>query len=415
MPNFRKVGLDFTDGVRAPHYTNGRLLTAEDLQYDQQATLKRLDDLGRGAGYGIIEGFNVSALAGNTQLQVTAGLGLNRKGNIVQLIADTVNLPIQPITEDQASLRRGSRFEACHGDDATPTSTIDDGAYLLTVSPLAQLEGSVPRKTCDGTETALCANQWEVEGVEFKIIRLTKYRAPTGNRAKRNRNLLAHWFYGSDNVSNLMRDPLKFAEAYTGFAEIAGDDLTECDLPLAVFYWSDNRIAFVDDWAVRRRLIHPYPGTSWRANISDQRVAEGEARFLQFQTHLASLQSFFGSNTRGLRAIDRFAYLPPVGIVPVNPFELVITDVFETILKQDETLQSRIIENELRVSDVLEKVRRDILDQFGDANVFRLETFFEGLLPKTYEIAHEDFVHDRLHQSWVQPPIPMPPPTAQGG
>lgn len=409
MANFRKIGTDFSDGLRAPHYTNGRLLTAEDLQSDQQATLARLAEMGRGVGYGIIDGFVVTAVANNSQLRVTRGLGINRKGDVIQLSADSVDLPIQPITASGDPRRAAGRFEACQGEGATPTTTIDSGAYLLTVAPLAQLEGAIARQSCDGTETANCANQWEVEGVEFKIIRLTGYQAPTGNRAARNRNLLAHWFYGSDKISTLMRDPLQFAAAYSGFAQMAAEDFTECDLPLAVFYWVNNQLDFVDIWAVRRRLSHPYPASAWSANISDRRVAEGEARFLQFQTDLTSLQTLFGSKTQAVRAIDRFGYLPPVGFVPVNPFELIVTDVFEQELTDEQ--KKRIQAHELSEAQVLDNVRAGVLDQWGAKNVFNLENFFEGLLPKTYSIVHEDNVHDRLHQSWVQPPISMPPPT----
>jgi len=261
MANFRNIGADFSAGLRAPHYTNGRLLTAEDLQRDQEAILDRLAQLGKGAGYGVIEGFRVTAVSASRSLQVSGGTGINRRGDVVRLAAESVTLPVQPITDDGADVRRSGRFEACVGDDATPSATLDDGAYLLTVAPLARLEGFVPRQSCDGAETATCANQWEVEGVEFKIIRLTEYKAPTGNRRDRNRNLLAHWFYGSVALSQLMCNPFDFDQAYSGFANIAAADLTECDLPLAAFFWADDRIDFVEEWAARRRIHHPYPGS----------------------------------------------------------------------------------------------------------------------------------------------------------
>lgn len=407
MANFRKIGTDFTEGLRAPHYTNGRLLTAEDLQQEQQTQLEKLAHLGKAAGYGIVEGFQVSAVSNNSALKVTAGLGLNRKGHLVQLAADSVTLPVQPVTDEDGSLRRSSRFEEC--DDADdPTPTITSGAYLLTVSPLAQLEGSVPRKACDGTSTSTCANQWEVEGVEFKIIRLTDYKAPTGSRAGRNRNLLAHYFYGSDNIMELMHDPLQFPANYTGFSELSAEDFNECDLPLAVFYWSSNKIAFIDGWAVRRRLIHPYPAKKWTANISDRRQAEGQARFLQFQDHITDLQSQFGSQTDTIRAIDQFGYLPPVGILPVNPFELIVTDVFLSSITLEQ--KTRIAREEISLSDVLDHVRTAVLGALGSDDVFSLERFFGDFLPERYLIVHEDVIHDRLHQSWVQPPILLPPP-----
>jgi hypothetical protein len=413
MANFRTIGTDFSEGLKAPHYTNGRLLTAEDLQQEQRAGLERLAQTGRAAGYGIVEGFQVTAAAGKTALKVTAGLGLNRLGQVIHLAADSVTLPVQPVASGEEPLRRAGRFEACAEPEGDQPPTTAAGAYLLTAAPLAQLEGFVPRKACDGTSTATCANQWEVEGVEFKIIRLVNYSPPTGNRANRNRNLLAHWFYGSQEITGLMRDPLQFPAAYTGFSDIAADDFTLCDLPLAVFFWANNQIRFIDQWAVRRRLIHPYPSAKWAANISDQRLAEGQARFLQFQEQAADLQAEYGPQTDTLRAVDHFGYLPPVGILPVNPFELIITDIFEATLSEQQ--MRLIIEFKLTVAQVLERVRTGVLNSLGDKNAFSLEAFFGELLPPEYQIVHEDFVHDRLHQSWVQPPIVLPPPPSPPG
>ena len=48
---------NFNGGLQAPHYFNGRLLSAEDLQADQSATLTHESWLGRASGHGVIEGF----------------------------------------------------------------------------------------------------------------------------------------------------------------------------------------------------------------------------------------------------------------------------------------------------------------------------------------------------------------------
>jgi len=408
MANFRTLGADFSAGLRAPHYTNGRLLTAEDLQQEQRTELERLAQVGRAAGYGVVEGFEVTAVANKTALRVSAGLGLNGKGQVVHLAAANVTLPIQPVVDDDSPIRRSGRFEPCTGTEGEEPPAAAAGAYLLTAAPLAQLEGFVPRQACDGTGTSTCANQWEVEGVEFKIIRLAAYQPPTGSRANRNRNLLAHWFYGSDEIVTLMRDPFQFDDSYTGFSRIAAEDFTVCDLPLAVFFWSGSQITFVDQWAVRRRLVHPYPATKWSANLSDQRLAEGQARFLQFQAEAADLQAAFGPQTDTLRAVDHFGYLPPVGILPVNPFELIVADIFDAALSERQT--GLIHQLGLTVAQVLERVRSGVLNSLGDNRAYSLERFFGELLPPQYSIVHEDFVHDRLHQSWVQPPIPLPPP-----
>lgn len=412
MANFRTLGTDFTAGLRAPHYTNGRLLTAEDLQQEQRTELARLAQLGQAAGYGIVEGFDVTAAAGGTALRVGAGLGLNRKGQIVHLAAagseGSLTLPVNPVASAEPTGCRSGRFEACTGAEGEPAPITAAGAYLLTAAPLARLEGFVPRKACDGTGTSTCANQWEIEGVEFKIILLPEYQPPTGSRVNRNRNLLAHWFYGSDEIVTLMRDPLHFDDSYTGFDRIAAADFTSCDLPLAVFFWSGRQIAFVDQWAVRRRLVHPYPAPKWGANLSDQRQAEGQARFLQFQQQVVDLQAASGPQTDTLRAIDHFGYLPPVGILPVNPFELIVADVFDAALSERQKVL--IQRMGFTVAQVLERVRDGVLNSLGDSSAYSLDHFFGNLLPRQYSIVHEDYVHDRLHQSWVQPPIALPPP-----
>ncbi len=408
MANFRTIGTDFSEGVRTPYYTNGRLLTAEDLQEEQRYQVERHAHLGQAAGYGIVEGFNVTTAAGSTALTITAGMGINRHGDVIHMAADKVTLPVQPIAVDMATLHRSSRFEVCEPAGPQTPAAVTSGAYLLTARPSAQLEGFVPRKACDGTKTSTCANQWEVEGVEFRIVRLDKYKSPTGSQVNRNRNLLAHWFYGSDDIINLMRDPLQFPANYSGFSEIAAVDFNECDLPLAVFNWAGSKISFVDEWSVRRRPVHAYPGNQWAANISDQRTAEGQARFLQFQEHAADLQVQFGSKTRSVKAVDRFAYLPPAGILPVNPFELVVADIFdERILERQ---LAEIEERGLEKSEVLEQVRAGVLGSLGSENAYNLDVFFGNLLAPDYQIVHEDYIHDRLHQSWIQPPILLPPP-----
>lgn len=416
MVKFRNLGTDFTDGLQTPHYTNGRLLTAEDLQREQQAALERLSQLGTGFTAGVIDGFRVTMVAGRTGLQVTAGTGINRNGDVVRLNAKTIALPVQPIPVDaNAPVRRSARFEGCEGDPSQPgTAPVASGAYLLTAAPLAQLAGVAPRQAPDGTETATCANQWEVEGVAFKMIRLDTYQRPTGTRSNRNRNLLAHWFYGSSKINRLMLDLFDFDPNYAGFSDIPPEDYTPCDVPLAVFFWENSRISFVDEWAVRRRLSHPYPEKPWTANLSDRRVAEGEARFLQFQEHLDDLRASGGNTVNSIRAADHFAYLPPVGFLPVNPFELIVDDVFDDTLSERQ--QGLIAQFDLSVSQVRERVRTTVINSLGSNTLFRLDRFFGDYLPDNYQIVHEDEIHERLQLSWVKPPITLPaPPASQSG
>ncbi len=207
-----------------------------------------------------------------------------------------------------------------------------------------------------------------------------------------------------------MHNPFEFDPAYNGFSKIAAADLDECDLPLAAFYWADNQISFVEEWAARRRLIHPYPASAWKANISDQRVAEGEARFVQFQTETADLQQRFGTKTGDIRAATHFAYLPPVGLLPVNPYELILVDAFAASLSEEQ--ERAIAQFKLSNSQVFNRVRAGVLAASDQGAIFNLEHFFGDYLPDEYTIVQEDEIHNRLHQSWVQPAIQLPAPSA---
>jgi len=91
--------------------------------------------------------------------------------------------------------------------------------------------------------------------------------------------------------------------------------LTDCDVPLAVLYWTlTGGVIFVDLWSVRRPPTRSGSG-GWSSFVSDRRQHEGEAMFLQFQEHIGSMRRS-GANLRLLSATENFQYLPPVGVIP---------------------------------------------------------------------------------------------------
>ena len=71
------LGESFLAGLRAPFYANGRLLTAEDLRADQEATHGRLGLLGQAVGAGVARGLEVTQVANN--LRETPGRGVHRR------------------------------------------------------------------------------------------------------------------------------------------------------------------------------------------------------------------------------------------------------------------------------------------------------------------------------------------------
>ena len=363
MSNSQFLDTNFNGGLQAPHYFNGRLLTAEDLKTDQQAVLTREAWLGQASGYGVIEGLIVSQVD-STSLKVAAGLGLNRQGQVIHLPSDTTlqlflqaanNAPI-----DDAGHFKNCDFSAIGGGN----TVVSDGAYLLTVIPASRLDGLAPMKAAAGsTAPPGCASKSEIEGLQFKAIRLTAFEAEVTDITDINRqNLLAHWCYGSKHLPDLARDPFHFSSNFGGLDGLDLADLTLCDLPLAVFYWLNGTLVFVDAWSARRRLIRPdaldetqdsvvvgggfsfprlrerfafvgaatmfspsaflsrsliqHKTRTWKGILSDKRVAEGQARFLQFQAQIDSLIAT--GKIRQVDARDYFPFMPPAGFLPVS-------------------------------------------------------------------------------------------------
>lgn len=318
MSNSQLVGTSFIDGLRAPHYINGRLLAAEDLKADQEATLTRMAWVGKAAGYGIVEGLVVEQ-SGN-DLRVQKGLGLNREGQPVRLPGPiTLSLQLPP---DEQVVDDAGRFHTCTLKPGG-VAGIGGGAYLLTALPVSRLEGSAPLKGSAGSAISPgCAARWEVEGLQFKAIRLAGFpdSAPANDKHEisKLRSRLAHWCYGSEALKALPFDPLHFAANYTGLSQIDPADMSPCDLPLAVFYWTGSSLTFVDAWSARRRLIHPEPLGGWYGVLDDRRAADGQARFVQFQAHLDALATEFKVSPPTVSATGYFEWLPPVGFLPLG-------------------------------------------------------------------------------------------------
>lgn len=314
------VGSDFTNGALLPNYVNGRLLVAEDLATAQTSLRLRDTRIGEAAGAGIVRGLWVAGLG--TKLKVDPGLALARSGSPV-LVASTVVLELSFAITGPGT--NPADFACC---TTTTTdgegSALTSGIYVLAARPACKLEGSSPLAPAPGqTLSPCCAAQWQVEGVEFRVIALPidevidDIDVTPDNR----RNLVAHWCFGTAQLSQLGADPFSFDPAYGGLDSLDPADLTAYDVPLAVFGWDGSTVADLDNWSVRRRVTETDPGPSeWSVTTSDRRVAEGQARFRQFQDQAEGLVS--GSQAASAIAHDHFGLLPPVGFLPVHNGDL---------------------------------------------------------------------------------------------
>jgi hypothetical protein len=92
--------------------------------------------------------------------------------------------------------------------------------------------------------------------------------------------------------------------------------LTDCDVPLAIFYWTlGGGVKFIDLWSARRSPTRINLTGGWSHFVDDRSEREGEARFLQFQGQITELLHA-AANPRLVTAADHFRYLPAVGVIP---------------------------------------------------------------------------------------------------
>jgi hypothetical protein len=87
-------------------------------------------------------------------------------------------------------------------------------------------------------------------------------------------------------------------------------------VPLALLDWRLDGLAWLDNWAVRRRPAPPPTAEAWPTLSAGRRRAEAEAILFQFQDQLAELLRT-APNPAAIRARDSFRWLPPAGLVPL--------------------------------------------------------------------------------------------------
>jgi hypothetical protein len=305
--------------VRSIAYFNGRLLSAEDLRQDREAGRELLRRLGRSLGDGIafglevIEATGVSAAAAPV-VRVASGLALNRAGHTLALpSAVDLRLTRSP-TATPADTEGG--FAECEPGAAPPPGNA--GLLLLVICPARRNEGQAPVSGLSGA-IASCNSRYVVEGVRFRTIPLpltfAEFKEP-----ERLRNDAAYRCFGvtSADYLNRFRDPLGAVTNNYGVVDVlrAAKVLTDCDVPLALIRLTAGGIAFVDTWAVRRRIAQPDAGPPGPFP-TDRRIAEGEAMIAQFGAQIRDLLAKSVAPD-AIEARTHFRRLPPAGLLPLR-------------------------------------------------------------------------------------------------
>lgn len=343
-----------------PHFFNGRLLTALALQEVQNANRQQHRQLGKAIGAGVAYGLQVSLMddgsgGGTPVVSVAPGLAINPAGQPLDLpsrVDVRLELPGEPPPAEAGLFKTCEPLE----NGLAPPGK---GAYVLAVRPASGYHGFVPRvRFSDNGRGEGCGRRYALEGVQFHLEELPvsmmrglsqdtrndldalvqdidelRFRPDAAGVAERRaklsrlRNWLAHACLGTEEVARFARDPFRQTNGQPFYANYGAVDalrtagsLTDCDVPLALIYWKNDGVHFVDMWSVRRQLVPPSRSTVWPLATDERRMAEGEAAFLQFQEQMNDLlqSNLSQSVLASIRAIDYARYLPAAGLVALG-------------------------------------------------------------------------------------------------
>jgi hypothetical protein len=307
-------------GIRSINFFNGRLLTAEDMTAEQ--TTRRAADarLGKALGAGIAYGLEVTQSVANATapiVTVQPGLAISASGQALSLSeAADVALARPPVDFSPAT---GAVFKDCQPPQPG-TYLVDEGVYLLVMSPASATEGRAPVNGL-GTCSDGCNAAYKVEGVQFRLVPLSPASDLTQPALLRNSVAYECFGYPGDTDA-LVGNPFSGTSVRTGLLDVMLRNkvgIGPCDVPLAVLFWTLPGIQYIDMWSVRRRVTEPDPSLGWPFLFGARRVSEAHAMIQQFQDQVDD--AFDNENDlSGVKAADRFAYLPPAGLLPVQSF-----------------------------------------------------------------------------------------------
>lgn len=339
------------DPIRSVNFFNGRLLTAEDLREEREASRAHRRSLGRGLGAGVVEGLWVEPVSGGDgpAVRVHAGRAVDLDGTDLWL-PKPVTLSLSAREERLVAI--APDFNVC----LPPQGTLLEGTgvYLLVMSPQATLSLDRAPKSGLGADGRVfgCEARWVLETVTFRTeyitldssllpeltpalsAELTMLEAATDEAAQSLRqNYIAHLFFGTlarrqAGIDPYATGPDGSAYARYGPVDILRDrgGLRPCDVPLAVISWRGTTLDFVDVWPVRRRSIPPVRSENRPVLGDDRRYREGEAIYLQFVEQFERTLDTT-AQPQQLRAQDYFRFLPSCGWLRVGPTGSVGIDV----------------------------------------------------------------------------------------
>jgi hypothetical protein len=267
------------------NWFDGKLLTASDLQAEQNYFLVRQADLGRAGGSGVIDGFMVSesvdAATGADRLRIEPGEGVTDTGELVVLF--------DALTLNPADVPEMQRLDAAFGLQVIPNESgrSRTGLYIVALRPVEWTANPIGAYPTSLTGPRTVEDSTIVEGVAVSLIPYPEQ--------------------GSDETWNRRRARV----AREIFVEGRDHGLASGVLPIAMVALRGNFIEWVDPFLVRRETGAERPAGM---DFGFGARALREAHLLQYQRHLADALN--SNNDQPFLATSYLDALPPVGQFP---------------------------------------------------------------------------------------------------
>ncbi len=309
------------DSFRRLNFFSGRSLTHTALRSEQVGRSSRLAVLGRMYSSGILQGLDVEQVIlaqqsgeKQTRLHISSGMALSQNGELLSLNqnvqVDVRNLPVYaPLNVLQGS----------QAGDASNTGGVVARKLGATLAELVAANIALPSAmilvcqpvqvemrleddddACELDSEHYAYENWQqVDGFRLMLYAWPEeiLSLPVADSRWRNRLAYSIFSYQQDLAvhQGLPWEDVGVAIAMLGFAE-------------------DWQIQFVDSHALRRRggeLKRSYGGGG-----NTEKNLLWQARFEQFNAHLADTLSRATSSQQFAQAEQAFRYLPPVGVLP---------------------------------------------------------------------------------------------------
>ncbi|HEX7831709.1 MAG TPA: hypothetical protein VF787_18790 [Thermoanaerobaculia bacterium] len=304
-------------GQRTVNFFNGRLVSANDMTDEQTAHRASHQLLGRITGDGVASGLEVAqsdfgSTANAPMLTVKQGVAVNRRGEVLVLPADTEVRLVRPKVAT-SSAAPNVVFHTCTPPQETPP-LVDAAVYLLTICSSRSGEGTTPFGGLSGVQSR-CNMRWVVDSVEFRLVQVNLAN-DLRNDTNRLRNRIAYACFGTAARFQYGDDPFGSAHLRATLLDaLRREQITDCDVPLAILQWKTTGITFIDLWSVRRSVAF---GASDAASLaySDRATSLAEAMQKQFAEQLDELRLRNDASLTQARNVFRF--LPPAGFLPVS-------------------------------------------------------------------------------------------------